>query len=286
MFNVFKKNFVILAIVALAVVSFDSSVAIAKKADKPVAAVVNGNKIFKSEVMKTLKELSVKKSDAQKVYPVAVSQMVNDKLLEAEIKKSRLVESNTFKTRMKAMEKQLLRSLYLQTRIEGKVTNDVVKAKYEEIKKANAGKKEAHALQILVKTEIEAKQVIKDLGKKGVKFSTLAKKRSSDATAQSGGDIGFFAEGEVLPEFSKAAFALKVGKYTKTPVKTAMGWHVIYLKELRTRKVPKFREMEQNIRSSLGQQAVDGLIRTLRNNAKLEIFDFNGKPLKMAATKK
>ncbi len=285
MFKFFKRNFVILAVAAVAVIALSPSMAVAKKADKSVAAVVNGKKIFKSDVLKTLKTLEVKKADTQKVYPVAVNQMVNEKLLEVAIKKSKIEQSYAYKSRMAEMKKQLLKSLYLKGRVDSKITDDKVKAKYDEIKKANAGKKEANALHILLKTEDEAKQVIKDLGKKGTDFSKLAKERSSDATAQNGGDVGFFLEGELFPAFSKATFALKKGKYTKKPVKTPVGWHVIYLKELRDRKVPEYAAIEQNIRAGLGQQAVDDVIKGLRGNAKVKLYDFDGKPLEVATKK-
>ena len=85
---------------------------------------------------------------------------------------------------------------------------------------------EVHARHILVKTEAEAKSIIDQLNK-GADFAALAKKYSTDPAAASGGDLGYFSRDDMVPAFSAAAFALKPGQYTKTPVKTQFGWHVI-----------------------------------------------------------
>lgn len=81
------------------------------------------------------------------------------------------------------------------------------------------------------KTENEAldlaKSIIKKL-KNGENFDDLAKEYSQDeSNASDGGDLGYFNTGKMVEEFEKAAFALKVGKYTTTPVKSKFGYHII-----------------------------------------------------------
>ncbi|MBF0454920.1 MAG: peptidylprolyl isomerase [Magnetococcales bacterium] len=61
-------------------------------------------------------------------------------------------------------------------------------------------------------------------------FAELAKRYSKDGTAKSGGDLGWFSEGKMVPEFEKAAFALPVDVIS-APVRTAFGWHLILLDE-------------------------------------------------------
>ncbi|MGF6125055.1 peptidyl-prolyl cis-trans isomerase C [Pseudomonas frederiksbergensis] len=62
----------------------------------------------------------------------------------------------------------------------------------------------------------------------GANFSSLARSSSEDVSASAGGDLGYFARGRMMPEFDAAAFALKPGQVSE-PVRTPVGWHLIYL---------------------------------------------------------
>lgn len=72
-----------------------------------------------------------------------------------------------------------------------------------------------------------AKEVIKKLND-GAKFDDLAKEYSNDdSNKDKGGDLGYFNKGDMVSEFETAAYALKLNKYTTTPVKTKFGYHII-----------------------------------------------------------
>ena len=249
------------------------------KGTATIAAEVDGGKITKAEVMNALKTLSVKEADREKVYPALVDQMINERLIDAEIAKSKIESDPEFKTRLEAMKSQLIKTLFIEKHLKKNVTEKAVKDEYKKLKKANKGKKEAHARHILVKTEEEAKQIIKDLDN-GAQFQMLAIERSSDPSAKNGGDVGFFAEDEIVPEFSKAAFKLKPGTYTKEAVKSQFGWHVIYLEAKRDRVVPDLKAVEKTIRTKLGQESVESLIKGLRAKADIKRFDMDGNPIK------
>ena len=117
----------------------------------------------------------------------------------------------------------------------------------------------------------------------GAKFADLAKQRSTGPTAKNGGDVGWFAEGEMIPEFSNAAFKIKPGSYGKEPVKSQFGWHVIYVEAERERSVPDLKLVEGTIRQKLSQEALAELVKSLRAKADIQRFDADGKPV---ATKK
>ena len=103
---------------------------------------------------------------------------------------------------------------------------------------------EYKARHILVKTEGEAKDIIAQLDK-GADFSKLAEAKSMDtASAKKGGDLGWFGPNQMVPQFSQAAAGLTKGKYTKAPVKTQFGWHVILLDDTRPVTPPKFEDMK------------------------------------------
>ena len=130
----------------------------------------------------------------------------------------------------------------------------------------------------LVKTEDEAKAIIKNL-RGGADFEATAKEKSTGPSGPNGGDLGFFGKGQMVPEFEKAAFALKKGKITDTPVKTQFGWHIIKVDDRRKSEPPSFDSIKQKLRTEISQEAGSKYVSGLRKEAKIERFDLDGKPL-------
>ncbi len=81
-----------------------------------------------------------------------------------------------------------------------------------------------------------AEKALEDV-KSGADFANLAKQNNPDSTAETGGDLGWFGKGEMLPEFEKAAFSLKKGEVYPTLVETRFGYHIIRLDDRRVEKV-------------------------------------------------
>ena len=135
-----------------------------------------------------------------------------------------------------------------------------IKAKVEEEIKA----KEAKANQLLA----EAK---KDM----TQFAKLAKENSEDtATASKGGDLGFFAAKEMVPEFSKAAFSMKPNTISDKPVKTQFGYHIIMVTDRAAASTEPFEKVKNNIKAYLENQKqlklIDDLTESLKKKAKIE----------------
>ena len=101
----------------------------------------------------------------------------------------------------------------------------------------------------------EAKKIIKEL-KNGKKFADLAKKYSKDeASASNGGDLGYFDLNEMVDEFSDAVKELKVDEYTKEPVKSSFGYHII----LKTgeKEKPKLKDVKDKILETLREEKLN-----------------------------
>lgn len=101
----------------------------------------------------------------------------------------------------------------------------------------------------------EAKKIIKEL-KNGKKFEDLAKKYSKDeASASNGGDLGYFDLNEMVDEFSDAVKELKVDEYTKEPVKSSFGYHII----LKTgeKEKPKLKDVKDKILETLREEKLN-----------------------------
>ncbi len=254
------------------------SAALPAQAEDIVVATVNGEKIYKADVVKAIDTLPVKGAKIEQIYPMVIEQIVSEKLIDDATRAAKVEESDAFKKRLDVIKAQLVKQIYLEEAVAPKISDKAVKDAYDRFKKENAGKTEVHARHILVPTEEEAVQAIKDLDG-GADFEDLANKRSSGPSAQNGGDLGYFIKDEMVPEFSEVAFKLKKGEYTKTPVKTNFGWHVIKVEDRRDREVPSLEQVELPIRNKLSQDALQELVSDLRGKAKVEIFDLEGKPL-------
>ena len=103
------------------------------------------------------------------------------------------------------------------------------------------------ARHILVKTEEEALAIIKQL-KEGADFAELAKEKSIEsAAATSGGDLGYFKRGAMVPEFEDAAFSQEVGVVSAEPVKTDFGYHVILVEDHKKAVAPDFASVKDKV---------------------------------------
>ncbi len=131
------------------------------------------------------------------------------------------------------------------------------------------GNMEFEVQNILVANEDDARKIIAQLNKKA-KFDDLAKKDSKDSSATNGGHLGWVAPANLVPEFSQAMVQLKKGEYTKEPVHTKFGWHVIRVEDIRDLKFPAYDQVKDQLRSQLEQAEVKKLISDLRASAKVE----------------
>ena len=147
------------------------------------------------------------------------------------------------------------------------------KAYYDEHKDDFAVDEQVKASHIIVPTEEEAKAIIAQLDN-GADFAELAKEKSTDGAASSGGDLGYFSRGDMVKEFEEAAFSQAVGTYSQTPVQTQFGYHVILVVDKKPAGIQEFAEVEQSIINKLTNDRINelfgSLLEQLRGEAKIE----------------
>lgn len=134
------------------------------------------------------------------------------------------------------------------------VTDEEVKAIYDQYKEDFATPELVRASHILVETKEEAQQIEKQL-KEGADFAAIAKEKNQDATKDTGGDLDFFERGRMDPAFEEAAFKLKKGEISG-PVKTSFGYHIIKVTDRKEATNPTFEDKKEEIRSTLENQKV------------------------------
>ncbi|MDR1660831.1 MAG: peptidylprolyl isomerase, partial [Azoarcus sp.] len=148
-------------------------------------------------------------------------------------------------------------------------TEEELKAEYETAKARIGSNKEYHVRHILLKTEAEAKAVIARLGK-GVKFADLAKKSLDQGSKDRGGDLGWTDAASFVQPFSEAMTQLAKGKYTKAPVKTEFGYHVILLEDSRSLQAPAFEDIKTQLQQSLQGKKLQSYIEQLEQSAEVK----------------
>ncbi len=226
-------------------------------------ATVNGKKITSDEVNKILLEgtqgrfMSLPKEKQDELQKRVVDGIITQELVFADAKKNGVLESAEYKEELaditERIEKQLAAKVWEQQELAKVEVSDKEKRDYYKKNSSEFIEKEkVHARHILVKEESEAKAIIKELkplkGEKlKEKFIELAQQKSTGPSAPKGGDLGYFPQGQMVPSFNDAVFAMKKGTITTTPVKSQFGYHVIYLEDKQPGKTLSYEEVQNFI---------------------------------------
>ena len=238
---------------------------------------VNGADIRRSEVTAVIETLpeQYRQLPGNYLFDLVLTQIIDRKLMAAAAETAKLGDDPEVKQRIAMAREQALQEAWLGREIEKGVTEDKMRERYKKMLAEQPQEEEIRARHILVESEDAAKGLIAEL-KKGADFVALAKSKSTGPSANNGGDLGFFKREDMVPEFTEAAFALKPGQYTETPVKSQFGWHVIKLEERRKAAAPDYEASKEVLRREVTRDVVVALVEKLRAGAKVEQFDAEG----------
>ncbi|HEY7764188.1 MAG TPA: peptidylprolyl isomerase [Aestuariivirgaceae bacterium] len=258
----------------------------AQAAEDKVVVVVNGHEIKTSEVEIAAEDIAFQLGDlpAKLRYPFLIEYLVERHLLAQAAVKQGIAESDEYKQRLAFYQAKALRDAYFNSTIKPSVTEEEVKAAYDKEATNIKVSERVRARHILVQTEKDANDVLARLSK-GEKFEDIAKQVSLDGSKDYGGDLGYFASEEMVPEFSKAAFNLKVGEISQ-PVKTDYGWHVIKVEDRKQGGAQPFDQVKAGIKAVLMRKKVQDVVSELRKQAKIEIMDEDLKKLQEIGEKR
>jgi peptidyl-prolyl cis-trans isomerase C len=232
-----------------------------------VLATVNGKKITQKDYDMYV-QLNAQSAKAPKER--IIDELVSRELVYQDAIKKGLDKDKEVKAHLAALKTNVILGAALnKAATRKKITDKELKKLYND-KIANMKMTEYKASHILLKTKEDAEKVITELDMGG-DFADLAKKKSTGPSAKQGGDLGWFAPQQMVPEFSGALVQLEKGKYTKVPVKTKFGWHVIKLEDTRDAKPPTFDEVKPRLEQSIQQQRLSDYIKGLRDKAKIKI---------------
>lgn len=230
--------------------------------DSKVLAKVNGDKITENNYdhylkMRRSRNMPVPPNMDEKEF--VLNEMIEMRLLTQYAEEKGLDKDLEVYFLLQRVRENLLAQAALRNEAkELTISDEQVKKRFEEESK-NMHDKEYRVRHILLRSEADAKDVLKRL-KAGANFASLAKLRSMDTnSAKNGGELGeWINDGMVVAEFFNALKTLNKGQMTSEPVKSNFGWHIIKVDNIRPRKIPTYEEFIAN------QQAVQALKRQIR----------------------
>ncbi len=249
----------------------------------PVVAKVGDIEIKRQAVFEFLQTLppESRQQPLEQLFPAALEQIINAKIVEDKVKDVKLDNDAEVKKLLSEAKSRIVQTVYVQNKVNEKVTDARVKEAYDAYIKNFPEVQEVKAAHILVDDEAKAKDLIKQLND-GADFAELAKENSKDSTAPNGGDLGYFLQDSVVPEFGKAAFSTEPGTYTKEPVKSQFGFHIIKVEDKRNRPPADLETARPFLETQLRQALLQEVISEWRNEYEIERFNINGEPLNAA----
>ncbi|ENN92031.1 peptidylprolyl isomerase [Bartonella bovis] len=239
-----------------------------------VMAIINGKSITAGELDELALEINpnlARLSDEQRRITVLKAYLDMQALAKAAIEEG-IDKTEVYNKRMVIMRDNVLQQLYFKQMVVDKIKDTDLQALYDKEVAALPKEDEVKARHILVKTKEEAEAIIKRL-KKGENFEEIAKKYSTDGSASVGGDLGYFSYGQMVKPFEDAAFGLKVGEYTKKPVESPFGWHIIKVEDRRLKQPPAFDDVKEVLRTQIMKDRYHTLITDLRNKVDVKYPD-------------
>jgi peptidyl-prolyl cis-trans isomerase C len=250
-------------------------------ANGAIVAKANGAPIYQSEVDILTTEVG---EQARQIPPADLQARIVDRLIDlklalAKAESEKIPQEPAIAQKLQLGQTSTIADAYLERTARARINDAILKAKYDELVKQVTPVEEVRARHILVKTEAEAKDIIKQLDKGG-DFEKLAKDKSTDpGSGESGGDLGYFTKDKMVPEFADAAFKMEKGKYSETPVHTQYGWHVIQVLDKRAQPLPAFDQVKPQLTALVLQDQERQVIEDLHKDAKIERFNLDGTPL-------
>ena len=250
----------IFAATTAAILAFGASASAQDVTASTVLAVVDGTEITVGHVML-----------AKQTLPLEYQQLPDDVLfqglLEQLIQQTALANaagdlSNAAQMMIENEERSIRAGDAIEDLLAGAVTDESVRAEYDQSIASMDAETEYHAAHILVDTLEEAQSLVDMLANEGADFGDLAREYSTGPSGPGGGDLGWFGLGVMVPEFEAAVVALEAGQVSE-PVETQFGWHVVKLLETRVTEAPAFEQVAADIREAMEMDAVDALVLEL-----------------------
>jgi len=265
----------ILSIVASVAITATSLIA-----QEKAYAIVNGTTITNADIAMALRNPKIQFDTLPKLQQDKILQsLIEQTLLSQYAMKTNIPKTAEYKQELKKLKANLAFQLWMRDLGKTiKVSNKEVKDYYNEHKIQFKAPLQLKASHILVKTKKEANDIIAKLKKaKDIKatFTKLAKEYSIGPSGKNGGELGWFTKEKMVPAFSNASAKLKKGSFTKEPVQTQFGYHIIYLDDKKEAATIPFDKIKNQLKQEVTQikfiNKIKEKVTKLKKKAKIVI---------------
>ena len=245
------------------------------QADDTIVATVNGAPITADELTFAQRDLEAQfaRIPEESRKAAALSALIEIRLLAQKGRADGLDKTPEFAAQLRLLEDRVLHQSVIDKEVTATLTDEVLRARYDEELAAQPGENEVKARHILVATKEEADAILAKLNDGG-DFEALASENTTDPSGKTtGGDLGYFGRGMMVPAFEEAAFKLDPGTFTQEPVETQFGFHIIKVEDRRTKQPPAFDQVKDQIRSGMLRDRYVALAESTRADATIEYLD-------------
>jgi peptidyl-prolyl cis-trans isomerase C len=260
-----KQKYLIAAVLSAAI-----SINSPAWASDSVVATYSGGTVKESDVMKKYSALSEQPQFKGKKFSeldpglqdALVKNYIADILVTKEASDSKIQDSSAYKERLALVQERLPRDIFLEQIMTKSVSDKQINNEYNKLIEELKHKKRIKVSQIVVADEKTAKEVKSKIDK-GVGFVEVCKQYSIDPNAKANTcSLGIINEGQLVAEFEKVAFSMKVGSISE-PVQTQFGWHIIKLDEKLDAALPQKAEVIESIKDNMYKKALEQYMSNL-----------------------
>lgn len=217
--------------------------------DKKVLAVVNGRNITEEDINLLLQGIPPQQASqfsSEEGKKRLLEELVSQELFYAEASDKKFYEEEDFKKELENVKITMLKQYSMKKLLNTiTVTEEEMETYYNEHKEMFKQPESIRASHILVKELDEANEIL-DKIKNGLSFEEAAKEYSQCPSNSVGGDLNYFAKGQMVPEFEAAAYSMKKDEISD-PVKTQFGYHLIKVTDKKSEEVKTFEESKQQV---------------------------------------
>ena len=247
----------------------------AKEGGIPVGT-VNGETLWLEDVMRQAERLpdEFRQAPLANYFDQLVTDMIDARIAADAARAARYDSKGEVASAMRVAADRVLAESWLGETVAADVTDAAIEKAYQKFVADTGSREQVTASHILVETKDEAKAII-ELLEGGADFAELAKSKSTGPSGPNGGALGTFSRGQMVPAFENAAFALADGSFSKTPVQTQFGWHVIKLDKKNIAPAPTLEAMRDQLVQNLSSQSLGRVLEELRAKQDIKIRSFD-----------
>ena len=237
----------------------------------PIVAQVNQEEISLETLIHAINDLpkEIQSQPFLSYYEDLLERVIDIKLISQEAEKINLADDASVQAAIEYVTEKILMQAYLAKYVQENITEESLKNSYKNYIADVTSREEVKASHILLDTEVDALLVIKQLNN-DESFEELAKMKSKGPSGPSGGDLGWFGRGQMVPAFENQAFSLAPEEISQSPVQTQFGWHVIKVFEKRIPEAPSYESIKVNLIQDNERRLISKRIQELRKVASIK----------------